>query len=116
MKVVRPRALLYITAICLLLAAGTVWAQRPPFTLREPAAAQKPPLGKTSVPGQKPVPWKTSIVEQLGQKAGASQNPAAWQKGAVAEKQRSLPIHSSNYLARSSPGSPQGTFRLSQER
>src|SRR5262249_30082343 len=86
MKVVRPRALLYITAICLLLAAGTVWAQRPPFTLREPAAAQKPPLGKTSVPGQKPVPWKTSIVEQLGQKAAASQKPAASQKAAVAEK------------------------------
>ena len=102
MKAVRQRALLHITAICLLLAAATVSAQPPLLALPKPAAAQKPPLGKTSVLGQKRAPWETGILgqkrapwgettasgknEQLAQKPAVSEKAPAVQKPAAAEK------------------------------
>src|SRR6516225_10531727 len=69
----RPRALLHATAMCLLLAAATVWAQPPP---PEPPAAGA---------AKNPEPWKKSRALEPWKKAAVSEKAAA-EKAAVADQ------------------------------
>jgi len=84
---VRPRALLNITAICLLLAAATVWAQRPPPTVKTQLGRSAPseilpfaPARKEYfLPGQKrAAPWEIGAFREI--------RPAAEKAAAAAEK------------------------------
>src|SRR5262249_19020653 len=76
-------------------------------------------LGKNERLWQEPAPsGKTSSLgkkQRFQKKHRLRKNQQLRKKRRLRKKQRSLPIHSSNYLARLSPGSPQGTFRSSQE-
>jgi hypothetical protein len=75
----RPRALLHATAICLLFAAGTVWAP-PPGPIPQPPPKQKPPstAKKAALPGSRGERGKSTFktLEQpaaLKQRAGPKQ-------------------------------------------
>jgi len=96
---VRPRALLNITAICLLLAAATVWAQRPPPTAKTLLGRSAPseilpfaPARKEYfLPGKKrPAPWEIGAFREIRPAAEKAAAAAAKPKPAAASEKAAV--------------------------